>query len=67
MSFHNSRRKDMHAKSHYISELAHLFLCSYDEHINTCEFMSSLAGILSTKENQGESNHFNIYLCMKYV
>ena len=42
----------MHAKSHYISELAHLFICSYDEHINTGKFMTSIVDILSAKENQ---------------
>lgn len=52
-------------KSHYISELAHMFLCSYDEHIDTGEFMTRLTEILSSKENQGKSPQFDIFLCSK--
>lgn len=55
----------MDNKTQYISELAHLFLCSYDEHIDTGDFMSRLSEILSAKENQGKSPHFDIFLCSK--
>ena len=52
-------------KSNYISELTHMFLCSYDEHIDTGAFMTRLSEILSAKENQGKSPHFDIFLCSK--
>lgn len=55
----------MNDKSHYISELAHLFLCSQEGHIDTGAFMTRLAEILSDEKNKGKEPKFDVFLCTK--
>lgn len=55
----------MDKKSQYISELAHLFLCSQDEHIDTGAFMSRLCEILTDDKNQGKYPYFDLFICTK--
>ena len=52
-------------KSQYISELAHLFLCSSDGHVNTSDFMVRLCEILTDEKNQGKYPYFDLYICTK--
>lgn len=55
----------MNDKSQYISELAGLFLCSYDGHIDTGAFMTRLCEILGDKKNRGKYPYFDLFLCTK--
>ena len=52
-------------KSQYISELAMLFLCSSEWHINTGEFMTRLCDILSDEKNRGKYPYFDVFFCEK--
>lgn len=56
---------DCHQKPQYISELAHLFLCSYTGHIDTGAFMTRLTEILSDERNQGKYPYFDLFVCTK--
>ena len=55
----------MNDKSQYISELAGLFLCSYDGHIDTGAFMTTLCEILGDEKNQGKYPYFDLFVCTK--
>ena len=52
-------------KPQYISELAHLFLCSYDDHIDTGAFMTRICDILTDDKHQGKYSYFDLFLCTR--
>ena len=56
---------DCHKKPQYISELAHLFLCSTENHIDTGAFMTRICEILADDKNQGKYPYFDLFLCTR--
>ena len=56
---------ECYEKSQYIPELAMLFLCSSEWHINTGEFMTRLCDILSDEKNRGKYPYFDVFFCEK--
>lgn len=52
-------------KPQYIPELAMLFLCSSEWHINTGEFMTRICDILADEKNQGKYPYFDVFFCTK--
>ena len=56
---------DCYEKPQYISELAHLFLCSSENHIDTGAFMTRICEILTDDKNQGKYPYFDVFLCTR--
>ena len=56
---------DCYDKPQYIPELANLFLCSTENHIDTVEFMNKLGYILVDEKNQGKYPYFDLFLCTR--